>query len=84
VLEFRASFQIPSARRLSVPRIDEIDAKVFEMTGVARGEDCFARGRDTSDLDIADLDWSADLSLPGSDCGRGFRRSPVKRQYAAA
>jgi hypothetical protein len=35
-------------------------------------------------LDIADLDWSADLPLPGSDCGRGFRRSPVKRQHAAA
>ena len=54
------------------------------MTGVAGGEGHFARCGDTGDLDVADLDRPADLPLPGSDSGRGFRRSPVERQYAAA
>jgi hypothetical protein len=38
------------------------------MAGIAGGEGCFARGGDTGDLDLADLDRSADLSLPGGDC----------------
>ena len=53
------------------------------MTGIAGREGCFARGDDTGDLDVADLDRSADLPLPGSDCGRGFRSSPVEWQHAA-
>src|SRR5256885_16242208 len=69
---------------VSVPGIDENDAKVFKMTGVAGRERCFVRGGDTGDLDVADLHRPADLPLPGIDCGRGFRRSPVERQHAAA
>ena len=67
-----------------MPGIDENDAKVFKMTGVAGRERCFARGGDTGDLDVADLNRPADLPLLGGDYGRGFRRSPVERQYAAA
>ena len=70
-------------RRLSVPRIDEGDAEICEMSGIAGGEGCFARGGDTGDLDIADLDRSADLPLPGGDDSRGCRSKPVKRQRAA-
>jgi hypothetical protein len=44
----------------SVPGIDENDPKVFEVTDVARGEGRFARGGDTGDLDVADLDRLAD------------------------
>jgi hypothetical protein len=54
------------------------------MTGVARCEGCFACNRDAGDLDVADLDRQADLPLLGSECGRGFRCSPVERQHAAA
>jgi len=41
--------------RLSLPRIDDIDAQLREMTGIAGGEGCFARGGDTGDLHIADF-----------------------------
>src|ERR1700724_1106397 len=54
------------------------------MTGITGGEGCFARSCDASDLDVADLDRPADLPLPGSDCSRGFCRSAVERQHAAA
>lgn len=47
-------------------------------------EGCFARGGDTGDLHVADLDRPANLPLLGGDCGCGFRRSPVKRQHAPA
>jgi len=39
-----------------MPRIDEGDAQICEMTGIAGGKGRFARGGDTGDLDIADLD----------------------------
>ena len=39
-----------------MPRIDEGDAQICEMTGIADGDGCFARGGETGDLDIADLD----------------------------
>jgi hypothetical protein len=54
------------------------------MTGIAGCEGCFASSSDASDLDVADLDWPPDLPLPGSDSRRGFRRSPIERQNAAA
>ena len=49
-----------SHRLLRVPGIDENDAKVFEVADVARGEGCSARGGDAGDLDVTDLDRSAD------------------------
>jgi hypothetical protein len=78
------SRQIPIAHQLSVPRIDENDAKVFKMTGVAGRDGCFARSGDTRDMDVADLNRPADLPLPGSDYGRRFRRGPIERQHPAA
>jgi hypothetical protein len=48
--------QILTQRRLRMPRIDEGDAQICEMTGIAGGKGRFARGGDTGDLDIADLD----------------------------
>jgi hypothetical protein len=66
-----------------VPRIDESDAEVVEMTGIAGCEDCFAGSGDAGDLDIADLERPADLPLPGGDCSRSFRRSAIEWQHAA-
>jgi hypothetical protein len=48
--------QILTQRRLRMPRIDEGDAQICEMTGIAGGEGRFARGGDTDDLNIPDLD----------------------------
>ena len=53
------------------------------MMGVAGCEGCFARGGDTGDLDVADLDRPPDQPLPGGECGRSLRRSPVEWQHAA-
>ena len=66
-----------------MPRINKRNAQICEMTGMAGGEGCFARGGDAGDLDVADLDRSTDLLHSGSDCGRGFRGSPVEWQHAA-
>jgi hypothetical protein len=39
-----------------MPRIDEGDAQICEMTGIAGREGRFARRGDTDDLNIPDLD----------------------------
>jgi hypothetical protein len=57
---------------------------VFEVTDVARGEGCLARGGDAGDLNVADFDRSADYPLPSGYCGRAFCRGSIKRYHAAA
>jgi hypothetical protein len=44
-----------NSRSANLPRIDEKNPKIFEMTGGTGHEDCFASSSDASDLDVADL-----------------------------
>src|SRR5215831_1471795 len=75
---------IPTACWLSVPRIDEVDTEVIEMTGVAGGEEGLARDGNAGDLDVANFDRSAALRLLSSECRRGFGSFSVEWQHSAA
>ena len=67
-------------RQLHRPRVDEHEAASLEVARVAGREGRLARVDDAGNLDIANLDGSADLAPLRSDTAGSVGRNLVKRQ----